>query len=127
MNLTISIGRLTAEPSVATVKDTKKAEFNLALDRQKEGADFPRFVAWDKKAELVEKYLHKGMRVGIEGRIHTGSYEGKNGKVYTTDVWVDKIHFLEKKQADETTGQPEENEADFVSIPDGIDEELPFN
>lgn len=124
MNKVISIGRLTDEPKMAETSGGKKiARFTLALDRMKDGADFPNYVAWDKKAEVIENYCHKGQRIGIIGRIQTGSYEGKNGKVYTTDIVVEDIEFLEKK----TDGQPTKNESDeFMKIPEGIENEIPF-
>lgn len=129
MNKVISIGRLTDEPKIAETSSGKKiARFTLALDRIGEGADFPSYVAWDKKAEVIENYCHKGQRIGITGRLQTGSYEGKNGKVYTTDVVVEEIEFLEKKANDGSAGQPKENPTDeFMKIPDGIQEEIPFS
>jgi len=128
MNKTISIGNLTDDPKITeTSTGKKKAEFTLALNRIKDGADYPRFVAWEKKAELIENWCHKGMKLAVVGHIQTGSYEGKNGKVYTTDIIVDDIEFCEKKPKDEMTGQPKENPSDeFMKIPDGMDEELPF-
>ena len=128
MNKVIAIGNLTDDPKITYTQNGKcKAEFTLALNRIKDGADFPRFIAWEKNAELVEKWFHKGKKMGVEGHIQTGSFEGKNGKVYTTDVIVDRIEFVDKKQADETTGQPKDNDPNsFIDIPVGIDEELPF-
>ena len=123
MNLTVSCGRLTDEPKITYLNSGKaKAEFNLALNRVKEGADFPRFVAWEKQAEFIEKWCHKGTKLLITGHIQTGSYEGKNGKVYTTDIIVDRAEFVEKKGDD----QPKQNPEDKFLIPEGIDEELPF-
>ena len=128
MNKVIAIGNLTGDPEITYTETGKcKAVFTLALNRTKDGADFPRFVAWEKTAELIEKYFHKGQKMGVEGRIQTGSYDGKNGKVYTTDVIVERIEFLEKKKADETTGQPKENDDNPFLVPDGIEEEIPFN
>lgn len=129
MNLTISSGNLTDEPRINEVAGGHKtATFNLALNRIKDGADFPRFVAWDKKAEIIEKWCHKGTKLLINGHIHTGDYEGKNGKVYTTDIIVDNIEFLDRKPKDGSEGQPTKNpEESFMKIPEGIDEELPFN
>ena len=129
MNYTISIGNLTDDPKITHLEENTRAEFCLALNRtSKDGADFPRFVAWGKKAELVAQYCHKGMKLGIRGHIHTGSYENKEGKkVYTTDIFVDDVEFLSPKPKDETTGQSKENpEEGFMVIPDGIDKELPF-
>ena len=127
MNLTMSIGNMTDEPRIDVYNEHKKASFSLALNRIKDGADYPRFIAWDQRAELIEKYCHKGTKLAIQGHIQTGSYEGKNGKVYTTDIIVDKLEFCDKKPKDETYGQPKENPSpDFVNIPDDMDEEIPF-
>ena len=129
MNKTISIGRLTDEPKISETQAGKKiARFNLALDRIGEGADFPSYIAWEKRAELIEKYCHKGQKIGIVGRIQTGSYEGKNGKVYTTDIVVEEIEFCEKKANDGSAGQPKENPTDeFMKIPEGVENEIPFS
>ena len=126
MNKTISAGNMTDEPKISEVSGGHKmATFNLALNRIKEGAEFPRFVAWDKKAEIIEKWCHKGTKLLIEGHIQTGSYDGKNGKVYTTDIIVDNIEFLGKKEPAEGIGR---NEGDpFMKIPEGIEEEIPFS
>lgn len=128
MNITISQGNMTDDPKITKTQSGKtKAEFTLALNRIKEGADFPRFIAWEKKAEIIEKWCHKGTKLTIEGHIQTGSYENKEGKkVYTTDIIVDQIEFCEKKM-DGSAGQPKENPQDeFMTIPDDINEEIPF-
>ena len=130
MNVVVSVGNLTDDPKVAyTQSGMARAEFTLALNRMKEGADFPRYVAFDKRAELIEKYCHKGMKLAVRGHIQTGSYEGKNGKVYTTDIIVDEITFCEKRQQEASReDQPQvDPETDFMSIPDGLQEELPFH
>ena len=128
MNVVIAKGNMTDDPRITeTTTGKKKADFTLALNRSKDGADFPRFVAWEKTAELIEKYCHKGTALLIEGHIQPGSYEGKNGKVYTTDVICDRIEFCDKKPKDGTEGQPKENPSDeFMMIPDGLGEEVPF-
>lgn len=121
MNKTISCGNMTDEPKITeTSTGKKKAEFTLALNRIKEGADFPRFIAWEKKAEIIEKWCHKGTKLLIEGHIQTGSYEKEGKKVYTTDVIVDNLEFVGKKEEERS----ESNE--FMAIPDGIDKEIPF-
>jgi len=129
MNKTISAGNLVDDPKISYTQGGKaKAEFTLALQRMKEGADFPRFIAWEKKAEVLEKYCHKGDKLIVEGKIHTDSYENKEGKkVYTTDIIVDNIEFCTRKAKDETVGQPKENPTDeWMKIPEGVQEELPF-
>ena len=129
MNRTISMGNLTDDPKIfQTASGKKYARFNLALPRMKEGADFPRFIAWEKKAEFMEKWCHKGMKLLVEGHLQTGNYESENGKVYTTDIVCDQIEFCERKPKDGTEGQPkEDNPIPFMDIPDSIDEEIPFN
>ena len=128
MNKVICAGNMTDEPRIDVFNEHKKASFTLALNRIKDGADYPRFIAWDKKAEFLENWCHKGTRLLVEGHIQTGSYEKDGKKVYTTDIICDNIEFCEKKPKDETVGQPKENPTDeFMKIPEGIDEQLPFN
>ena len=133
MNKTISVGNLTDDPKVyQTATGKKYVRFTLALKRMKEGADFPRFIAWEKKAEIIEKWCNegwcgKGSRMLVEGHLQTGNYESENGKVYTTDIVCDNIEFLDRKPKDGTEGQPKENPSDeFMMIPDGLGEEVPF-
>lgn len=126
MNKVIAIGNMTDDPKITRTQSGKcKAEFTLALNRAKDGADFPRFIAWEKTAETIEKWCHKGKKLAVEGHIQTGSYDGKDGKkVYTTDIIVERFEFADKK---DTAGQPTENDANpFVNIPDNIDMEIPF-
>ena len=128
MNKTFSMGRLTDEPKIFETSTGKKfARFTMALDRMKEGADFPSFIAWEQKADFAEKYMHKGMRFLVEGHIQTGSYERDGQKVYTTDIVVEKAEFADAKK-DGTEGQPTENPSDgFMNIPEGVEDEMPFN
>lgn len=105
MNKCFLIGRLCADPDLrVTQSGTSVATYRLAVDRRykKEGqpeADFINCVAWSSNADFAGKYLHKGMRIAIEGRIQTGSYTKDDGtKVYTTDVIVEHHEFCEKKQ-----------------------------
>lgn len=135
MNSVALVGRLTADPEVRYTQNGQSiANFTIAVDRRfkKEGgpdADFPRINAFGKTAEFIEKYFSKGMRIGITGRIQTGSYTDKDGrKVYTTDVVAESVEFVERKADGPTdqnkTGRVDEN--GFEDIPEGIDEELPF-
>ena len=107
MNRFLGIGRLTRDPEVrysGGENSSANASFTLAIDRkfkQKDGegvqADFLRCVAFGKIAETVERYLKKGLKIAVEGRIQTGSYKNRDGNtVYTTDVVVENIEFLEK-------------------------------
>ena len=142
MNKTILMGRLTRDPEVRYSQGDNTsavARFSLAVDRRfkKDGeqtADFINCVAFGKTAEFIEKYGHKGTKFVVEGRIQTGSYTNKDGqKVYTTDVVVEQVEFAESKNssgegvATETSNNSVSTDTSFMNIPDGIDEELPFN
>ena len=126
MNLAILMGRLTKDPDISTSQNgTQIARYTIAIDRigKDQGADFISCVAFNKSAEFADKYLKKGTKIAIEGMIRTGSYTNKDGqKVYTTDVIVNRQEFAESKgEAKET--KPEDG---FMSIPGGIDDEIPF-
>lgn len=104
--------------------------YTLAVDRRfKQGdqtADFISCVCFRKAAEFAEKYFRQGMRVTVSGRIQTGSYTNKDGqKVYTTEVVVDNQEFADAKR-EEKKQDPEIPENDFVGVPEGLEEELPF-
>ena len=141
MNKVILLGRLTAKPELRyTPSNNAYTRFSVAVNRRfknAEGnydADFINCVAFGKSAEFVEKYFKKGMAIGLTGRIQTGNYTNKDGqKVYTTDVVVEETEFVESKGAssadNSNTSRPAPSAAnnnDFMSIPDGVDEELPF-
>ena len=100
MNKVILIGRLTKDTETRTTeKGMSVARFTVAVDRLKEGADFINCIAFDKTAELISKHFKKGNKIALEGHITTGSYEDKKGnKVYTTDIAVDRVEFVEKKE-----------------------------
>lgn len=111
------------------------ARFNVAVQRKYKNAqgqcesDFIPCVAFDKSAEFINNYFKKGSRIGISGHLQSGSYEGKNGKVYTLDCYVDEAEFVESKGSNSQPVQKPEPKADdgFMNIPAGIQEELPFN
>ena len=146
MNKVILMGRLTRDPDVrysSGDSSTAVARYTLAVDRRfkrngdDQTADFINCVAFGRQGEFAEKYLRKGVKIAVTGRIQTGSYTNKDGqKVYTTDVVIDEQEFAESKNAageGANTGfTPIDNTqaADpgdgFMNIPDGIDEELPF-
>ena len=104
MNKVILIGNLTKAVEIRyTQQGIAVANFTLAVKRETKNdeTDFISCVAYNKTAELISKYLDKGSRISIEGRIQTGSYENKEGKkIYTTDVIVDKIEFLNSKKGE---------------------------
>jgi single-strand DNA-binding protein len=106
------------------------ARYTLAVDRRgkkQDGqptADFISCVAFKNNAEFAEKYLHKGTKIAVVGRIQTGSYTNKDGnKVYTTDVIVDEHEFVESKASNQEETKPTEN-TDFSDMPEA---DLPFN
>ena len=135
----ILMGRLCADPEVRYSQNenqTAVARYRLAVDRRfkREGdqtADFIPCVAFGKAAQFAEYYLHRGTKIIITGRIQTDSYTNKDGqKIYTTDVVVEDQEFAESKGASSGNGGTAPQAADpdgFMSLPDGIDEELPFN
>ena len=147
MNKVILMGRLTRDPEVRYSQGenaTAVARYTLAVDRRfnrnndDQTADFINCVAFGRAGEFAEKYLHKGTKIAITGRIQTGSYTNKDGvKVYTTEVVIEEQEFAESKNsagnADNSgfapAGRPAPAAAGdgFMNIPDGIDEELPFN
>lgn len=148
MNKVILMGRLTRDPDVRYSQGesaTAIARYTLAVDRRfkRDGdasADFIGCVAFGRQAEFAEKYLRQGTKIAITGRIQTGSYTNRDGqKVYTTDVVVEEQEFAESKAAggehaggfqQQSGFHPAPSAAagdGFMNIPDGIDEELPFN
>lgn len=141
MNRVILIGRLTKDPEVRYTQGDSPmaiARYTLAVDRRfkRDGdqtADFIPCVAFGKGGEFAEKYLRKGTKVAVVGRIQTGSYTNKDGvKVYTTEVIVEEQEFAESKAGGQQNTQPAKKEDEgmdgFMNIPDGMDdEELPFS
>lgn len=97
MNQVLLIGRTTKDVEIRYSGETPVAKFSLAVDRQGKDkqTDFLNIVAFGKTAELCEKYLAKGKKVAVQGRIQTGSYEKEGRKIYTTDVIAERIEFIE--------------------------------
>ena len=153
MNKVILMGRLPRDPDVRYTQGESPAaiaRYTLAVDRRfvrrdqqdAQTADFIGIVAFGKAGEFAEKYLKKGTKVIVTGRIQTGSYTNKEGqKVYTTDIVAEDQEFAESKNAAGSNGgfsgagnnasagaeKPVAAGDGFMNIPDGIDEELPFN
>ncbi len=146
MNKVILMGRLTRDPEVRYSQgeqSTAIARYTLAVDRRfkrdadQQSADFIPCVAFGRAGEFAERYLRKGTKIAVTGRIQTGSYTNRDGqKVYTTEVIVEDQEFAESRNAGgESSGyMPAERPSPgsaagdgFMNIPDGIDEELPFN
>ena len=148
MNRVILIGRLTRDPEVRYSQGdqaTAVARYTLAVDRRfkrdgdQQTADFIQCVAFGRAGEFAERYLRKGTKIAVTGRIQTGSYTNREGqRVYTTEVVVEDHEFAEGRNAGGDNSGSGYTPADrpspgsaagdgFMNIPDGIDEELPFN
>lgn len=136
MNKFIGIGRLTRDPEIRTAQSQSGqitiARYTLAIDRRfkKEGeqsADFINCIAFSKLGEFAEKYLKKGTKIAVVGRIQTSNYTNKEGqKVYTTDIVVEECEFAESKAASGTANPQTAPDDEFVPIPDDITDSLPF-
>ena len=138
MNKVILMGRLTRDPEVRYSQGEQAmavARYTLAVDRrgknQENSADFIQCVAFGKAGEFAERYLHKGTKIVLTGRIQTGSYTNKEGqRVYTTDVIAEDQEFAESKNTEGGTYSnqpapaPQQNDGGFMSVDE--DSELPF-
>lgn len=166
MNKVVLLGRLTKDPDVRQSQGAEPvtiARYTLAVDRRgkkqegQQAADFISCVAFGKAGEFAEKYLHKGTKICVSGRIQTGSYTRQDGtKAYTTDAVIEEQEFAESKADSGRTAMDDQMAAmyagadrqrsqggqqdgagqqgswesvmdGFMNIPNGIDEELPFN
>lgn len=133
MNIVALVGRLTKDPDVRYTAGTQMAvaTFTLAIDRpvakdKEKQTDFPRIIVFGKQAENCERFLAKGRKVAIQGRIQTGSYQDKAGNtVYTTDVVADRVEFLEWGEKDGDSGKHAANTA-FSDGFSYLDEDIPF-
>ena len=132
MNKFCCCGRLTIDPEVRTTtgdKPTTIARFGLAVNRKikREGqpdADFFNCIAFNKQAEFAEKYLHKGTKVLLSGRLENDNYKNKDGQmVYSIQISVEEIEFAESKKSEEGV----QGNYDFMKVADGAEEQLPFN
>ena len=138
MNKVILIGRLVRDPEIRYTQGENSmavARFTLAVDRRfkrdnQPTADFISCICFRKTAEFVEKYCKKGTKLAVDGSWQTGSYTNKDGnKVYTNDCLVDNCGFAESKATAEQNQKNDDNTGndDFMNIPDGIEDGLPFN
>ena len=141
MNKVFLIGRLTRDPEVRyTESGSLVGRFSIAVDRKfkKEGepaADFFNCTTFGKQAEFTEKYLKKGIKMAVVGRIENDSYQNKDGQtVYSVKVMVDEMEFAEPKNANNTTPMEEPKndgfkpvtQNNYMDIPAEWQEELPF-
>lgn len=140
------MGRLTRDPDVRysqNEKQTAVAGFSIAVERRfrRDGeaeADFFSCTAFGRLGEFVERYLHKGSKVVLTGHLQNDNYRNRDGQqVYSVRVIVEEIEFAESRtaagqqaaagQATYSQQEPAVDDNGFMNIPDGIDEELPFN
>lgn len=138
MNCVQLVGRLTRDPEVRYTPSTQLAvaRFSLAIDRivgqgKEKQTDFPRIVVFGKQAENCEKYLEKGRKVAVQGRIQTGSYKNKDGAtVYTTEVVADRVEFLEWGDSKTNDGVKNQSNSFGSDVPTDsfqtVEEDIPF-
>ena len=148
MNKVILMGNLTRDPEIRYSQGENSlaiARFSIAVNRRfsRQGdtdTDFFNCTAFGRQAEFVEKYFHKGSRMLLSGRVQNDNYTNNNGeKVYSVQVIAEEVEFAERKSAADANanqggnfggGAPQPNAAandDFMNIPDGIEDGLPFN
>ena len=146
MNKVVLLGRVTKDIELKTggANNTSFARFTVAVNRNFKNADgnyeadFIGCLAFGKTAEFIAKYFSKGRMISLAGRIQTGNYTNKDGqKVYTTDVVVEEAHFADSKNdnnggsqvkaAQSASAKPAASEDEFMNMPSGLDEELPFS
>lgn len=127
MNNVVLIGNITRDIELKyTASQKAMVRFSVAVSRRRkeDGADFINCLAWDKTAENMERYLHKGSKVAVRGRIQTGSYEKDGARVNTFEVIAEDVEFLDSKreEAPQPKAEPEP-EPQFEAL-DGFD--MPF-
>lgn len=144
MNKVILLGNLTRDPEIRYSQGEKQiavARFSLAVNRRfandgETNADFFNCTAFGKIAEFVEKYFRQGSRMSLVGRIENNNYTNKNGeKVYSVQIMVEEVEFAERKSSQSNNQTQNQNQPaqtnggddDFMNIPDGIEDGLPFN
>jgi single-strand DNA-binding protein len=135
MNQVVLVGRFVKDPDVRYANTQNGqlaiASYMLAVDRpfKKDGeqtADFISCKCFGKAAEFIQKHFHKGMKIAVSGRIQTGSYEKDGVKHYTTDVITDTHEFVEKKEDNGNPANSNPAPDNFMDIPIGNDESIPF-
>lgn len=137
MNKVMLLGRLVRDPEIrysAGAESKAVAKFTLAVDRRfkregEQSADFIPCTAFGKSAEFVEKYIRKGQKIAVEGHWQTGSFEKNGTKYYNNDCIIEAMDFAEGKKEGNHEPQPTPSDVGdgFMNIPDGMDDELPFN
>ena len=136
MNKIILLARLTRDPEVRYSQGENSmaiASFSVATNRKfkRDGepdADFFNCTAFGKQAEFVEKYLKKGTKILLSGRVQNDNYTNKEGqKVYSVRIMVEEIEFAESKGNSTETQPAQQQSNDYVEMPESLQEELPFN
>lgn len=142
-NKVILMGRLAGEPEISTYTNAQgeqsfRATFTLAIDRSNgKETDFLRCVAFGKSAEFVKEYLHKGMKMSVEGRLQSDTYEKDGQKIYSMNVVVQSMEFVESKEVNEQyakkaienskiTNEPTNNQDNFMDVNSENSENLPW-
>lgn len=133
MNLVALVGNLVRDPEVTVRNDKTITRFAVACTRKFKNADgnyeadFINCVAFGKTAEFVEKYFTKGKKIALTGEIRNNNYTKDNGeKVYSYDIVVNEVEFVLPKSAD-SSSTPSNGSDGFMNIPDGAEDNLPFN
>ena len=131
MNHVVLMGRLTKDPEIRDTNSGKTVgSFSIAVNRRFKSdgqpeADFFNCVTFGKQAEFVEKYLHKGTKILLGGEVQNNNYKDKDGVThYSVSIVVDEIEFAESKSQNNNSAS---NNTDFMSVPEGVEEQLPFN
>lgn len=130
MNKVILMGRLTKDPEIRGEGTSLVARYTLAVDRkytkgEEKQTDFLNCVCFSKTAEFAEKYLKKGIKIIVAGRIQTGSYTNKDGqKINTTDIIVEEHDFCESKSSE--SAPKETGDGDFMDISQSAKDDMPF-
>lgn len=132
MNKLMMIGRLSRDPEIRVSQDgqTTVARFGIAVDRRgkDQKADFFNVTAFNKTAQFVEKYLKKGTKIAIAGRLQQDEYTNKDGqKVTSVSIVADEVEFCESKKSVTDSNQPVTDDNGFMPIDKLDQEELPFN
>ena len=129
MNKWVGMGRLTRDPEIKGNDERTVARYSLAVDRKfskDKETDFINCVCFGKAAEFAEKYLKKGTKVVVSGRIQVGSYENKDGvKVNTFDIIIEDQEFAESKSSSENK-EPAKKDNDFMDISQDLKDDMPF-
>lgn len=140
LNHIVIMGRMVRESETRYLQgsDNSVTRFTVAVERnykaanaEKPETDFINCVAWNKTGEFIAKYFPKGSMIAVDGSLELGSYTNREGfKVYTAEIKVDSAYFTGEKrtEAADSAAPPDVADGDgFMTVPEGIDEELPFN